>query len=49
MVVIFSTQILNKSATLNKVIIHDYCLMDNHYHLLIETTKENLPVLMRTI
>jgi len=23
--------------------------MDNHYHLLIETTKENLPVLMRTI
>ena len=42
-------QILNKSATLNKVIIHDYCLMDNHYHLLIETTKENLPVLMRTI
>jgi len=32
-------QILNKSATLNKVIIHDYCLMDNNYHLPI-TDKE---------
>jgi REP element-mobilizing transposase RayT len=30
-------QIINKSATLHKIVLHDYCLMDNHYHLLIET------------
>ena len=28
-------QIVNKAATLHKVTIHDYYLMDNHYHLLI--------------
>ncbi len=26
---------------LDKVNVHDYCLMDNHYHLLIETTTDN--------
>lgn len=35
-------QITNKTATIHKVSLHDYCLMDNHYHLLIETQKENL-------
>lgn len=42
-------QILNKSAILHKVIVHDYCLMDNHYHLLIETTKDNLSMFMRIV
>jgi len=42
-------QIFNKTATIHKVVLHDYCLMDNHYHLLIETTKENLSTLMRTL
>jgi REP element-mobilizing transposase RayT len=42
-------QIVNKTATIHKVIIHDYVLMDNHYHLLIETKKENLPTFMRII
>ena len=42
-------QILNKSATLHKVIVHDYCLMDNHYHLLIETIKDNLSIFMRVL
>jgi REP element-mobilizing transposase RayT len=42
-------QILNKSAALHKVIVHDYCLMDNHYHLLIETTKDNLSIFMRIL
>jgi len=42
-------QIINKAATLHKVIVHDYCLMDNHYHMLIETQRENLPVFMRLI
>ena len=27
-------QIVNKTAMIHKVIVHDYCLMDNHYHLL---------------
>ena len=41
--------ILNKSASLHKVIVHDYCLMDNHYHLLIETTRDNLSTFMRVV
>ena len=42
-------QIVNKTATIHKVIVHDYVLMDNHYHLLIETEKENLPIFMRIV
>ncbi len=42
-------QIINKTATIHKVILHDYCLMDNHYHLLIETEKENISVFMRIV
>ncbi len=30
-------------------IIHTYCLMDNHYHLLVETAKGNLSQIMRHI
>ncbi len=40
-------EILCKSSKVYKVNIHDYCLMDNHYHLLIETTTENLSLFMR--
>ena len=32
-----------------KVNLHDYCLMDNHYHLLIQTTSENLSLFMRQV
>ena len=42
-------QIINKAATIHKVTLHDYCLMDNHYHLLIETQKENISTFMRLI
>ena len=42
-------QIINKTALIQKVILHDYVLMDNHYHLLIETQKENLSIFMRII
>ncbi|MDP2894034.1 MAG: transposase [Sulfurimonas sp.] len=42
-------QIINKSAILHKTTLHDYCLMDNHYHLLIETQKENLSSFMRIV
>lgn len=42
-------EILCKACTIYKVNLHDYCLMDNHYHLLVETTSENLSLFMRQI
>lgn len=42
-------KIINKSATIHKVVLHDYCIMDNHYHLLIETHKENISTFMRIV
>ena len=30
-------------------VVHAYCLMDNHYHLLLETPSGNLPQIMRHI
>jgi len=42
-------EILCKACRTYRVNVHDYCLMDNHYHLLIETTSENLSLFMRQI
>jgi len=42
-------QIINKTAEIHKVILHTYVLMDNHYHLLIETQEENLSSFMRIV
>ena len=42
-------EILCKSCNTYKVNVHDYCLMDNHYHILIETTSQNLSLFMRQI
>ncbi len=42
-------KIFNKTAQIHHVTLHDYCLMDNHYHLLIETRKENLATCMRIV
>ncbi len=42
-------KILCKACAIYKVNVHDYCLMDNHYHLLVETTTENLSLFMRQI
>ncbi len=42
-------KILCKACHTYKVNVHDYCLMDNHYHLLIETTSQNLSLFMRQI
>ena len=42
-------QILNKTANIHDVIIHTYCLMDNHYHILLETKYENLSTYMRIV
>jgi REP element-mobilizing transposase RayT len=42
-------KIVNKTAIIHKVVVHDYCLMDNHYHLLIETQTDNLSRFMRFV
>jgi len=42
-------EILCKACDIYKVNVHDYCLMDNHFHLLVETTDENLSLFMRRI
>ena len=39
-----------ETATLRyDAVVHVYCLMDNHYHLLLETPSGNLPQIMRHI
>ena len=42
-------QILCKACRVYDVVVHDYCLMDNHYHLLIENSQENLSLFMRQV
>lgn len=42
-------QIFNKASKEFKVVLHTYALMDNHYHLLIETKEENISDFMRTV
>ena len=42
-------KILNKNAIIYKVVVHDYVIMDNHFHLLIETKEENLSSFMRIL
>jgi putative transposase len=41
--------ILNKTSDICNWACHSYCLMDNHYHLLIETPKANLSRGMRQL
>ena len=40
---------LESASERYNAIIHVYCLMDNHYHLLLETPSGNLPQIMRHI
>jgi len=40
---------LEKAAERFSIIIHTYCLMDNHYHLLVETPEANLSLVMQWI
>ena len=42
-------QIINKSSKVHNIILHTYALMDNHYHLLVETKEENLSSFMRIV
>ena len=41
--------LLCNASQVYDVIVHSYVLMDNHYHLLVETTKENLSQYMKHI
>ncbi|MBD3809708.1 MAG: transposase [Sulfuricurvum sp.] len=41
--------IVCKACKNYRVILHDYCLMSNHYHLLIESELENLSLFMKHI
>lgn len=41
--------LLGEAASLFQIKIHSYCLMDNHYHLLIHTPQGNLSRAMRHI
>ena len=40
---------LEEASTRFECIIHAYCLMGNHYHLLLQTLKANLSRIMRHI
>lgn len=42
-------QIVCKACRAYQVIIHDYCLMSNHFHLLVETKIDNLSLFMKHI
>ncbi len=42
-------EILFKACKVYKVNIHDYTLIDNHYHILCEATSENLSLFMRQL
>jgi len=41
--------IVCKACRLYHAILHDYCLMSNHFHLLVETQMENLSLFMKHI
>ena len=42
-------QIVCKACRAYRVTLHDYCLMPNHFHLLVETAQENLSLFMKHI
>ncbi len=42
-------KIVCKACRVYGVVLHDYCLMSNHFHLLVETKRENLSSFMKQI
>lgn len=42
-------QIVCKACKNYRAVLHDYCLMTNHFHLLVETELENLSLFMKHI
>ena len=41
--------IVCKACKLYLVVLHDYCLMSNHFHLLVETKTNNISLFMKHI
>lgn len=41
--------VLCKACKIYKVKVHDYCLLGDYYHLIVETKDENLPIFMRQV
>ena len=42
-------EIMGESASLYHFVVHSFCLMDNHYHFLLETKEKSLSLLMKQI
>lgn len=42
-------RIVDKACFEHKVILHNYCLMTNHFHLMIEIALDNLSVFMKQV
>ena len=42
-------EILEESSEVYNFVIHSFCLMKNHYHLLLQTQEKNLSLIMRQI
>lgn len=42
-------RILDKACLDFNVIVHDYCLMSNHFHLMVETHVDNLSLFMKQV
>jgi len=42
-------KIVCKACNDYQVVLHDYCLMSNHFHLLVETKMENLSLFMKHV
>lgn len=42
-------EILEESSEVYGFVIHSFCLMNNHYHLLLQTYEKNLSLIMRQI
>jgi para-aminobenzoate synthetase component 1 len=41
--------IICKACKAYAVVLHDYCLMSNHFHLLVETQRDNLSLFMKHV
>src|SRR6056297_1307077 len=42
-------ELIDLSREIYQFTIHSFCVLDNHYHLLIETSKDNLSLAIRYI
>jgi REP element-mobilizing transposase RayT len=46
---VYFMNLIRESHKKYQIMIHSYCLMNNHYHLLVETPEANLPDVMHYI